>query len=155
MVRSLPRLRASARRHLLTLDGRSNPSILRSSNQITLSACTLYLVFKEPEARPDPTASLHRSAAVRASPRFPRFQPQGVVFGGTFQDYSPIQPMSSPIFTCGTLSRRLDWDRLGNLAYPEGGPPLSGVALLRGRRRNPCRHPHCACDNRPANLRII
>jgi len=64
MVHPLPRLRASARCHLLTLDGRSNRPTLRLVDQITLSACTLYLVFKEPEARPDPTASLHRSAAL-------------------------------------------------------------------------------------------
>jgi len=64
MIHPPPRLHASTRRHLLTLDGRSNLPILRLVDQITLSACTLYLVFKEPEARPDPTASLHRSAAL-------------------------------------------------------------------------------------------
>jgi hypothetical protein len=55
--------------HLLTLDGRSNLPLLalsssRPVDRITLSACTLYLVFKEPEAQPDSTASLHRSAAL-------------------------------------------------------------------------------------------
>src|SRR5688572_24917827 len=131
MVHPLPRLRASARRHLLTLDGRSNRSplalsSLRSRDQITLSACTLYLVFKEPEARPDSTASLHRSAAIRASPRFPRFQPQGVVFGGTFQGYRPNQPLSSPIFCYGTRPTGRWLTRTGPAASGGCAPRLWG-----------------------------
>jgi hypothetical protein len=155
MVHPLRRLRASARCHLLTLDGRSNLPVLRRVDQITLSACTLYLVFKEPEAQPDSTASLHRSAAIRASPRFPRFQPQGVVFGGTFQDYRPNQPLSSLNFTCGRLCPstyfRLGPDRPGNWLTRKG-PPLLAVALRNSGVRS---DPLGACSNHPANLRIV
>ena len=92
MVHPPSRLRAWARCHLLTLDGRFNLPILRSVDRITLSACTLYLVFKEPEARRHrvyrnglaPFLRRLRCLAARhpASPRSPRRQPSRGSFLG-------------------------------------------------------------------------
>src|SRR5687767_11855867 len=115
MVRPLLRLRAFCETPPADTRRAIQSRILRFFDQITLSACTLYLVFKELEAQPDPTASLHRSAAVSASPRFPRFQPRRVVFGGTFQYYRPNQPLSSLNFT-------------RKLANPDGAAASGGCA---------------------------
>ena len=127
MVHPPSRLRAWARCHLLTLDGRFNLPILRSVDRITLSACTLYLVFKEPEARRhrtsrnglEPFLRRLRCLAARhpASPRSPRVQPlERVVFGGTFQDYRTLSRLSSPYFSSGIVRAT----RRGNLGTLEG-----------------------------------
>jgi len=73
-------------------------------------------------AKPDGFAAPQRCYLSLAE--VPTFSTPRGRFWGNLSRLQPDPTLVKPYFHLRNTVQRLDWDRLGNLAYPEGGPPL-------------------------------